>query len=73
MNRLFRRFAGAVSTLALCGGLLVGLLGAVYELFGPVRFEEMASALGIADGYRCMWILGAIVLGLCIIACLIKE
>lgn len=72
MNRLLRLLARIVNILALCGALLIGLLGAVYELFGPVRFEEIAAALGIADGYRCLWILGAIVLGLLIATCLIK-
>ena len=73
MNRLLRLLARIVNILALCGALLMGLLGAVYELFGPVRFEEIAATLGIADGYRCLWILGAIVLGLLIATCLIKA
>ena len=59
MNRLLRLLARIVNILALCGALLMGLLGAVYELFGPVRFEEIAAALGISmfmdSGRDCPW------------------
>ena len=51
-----------VHVLSFCGVILSGVLGAVYEIIGHVKFEQALSAIGISKGFEGFWVVSAILL-----------
>ena len=64
MNRKFttNRILKLTNILSLCGLILIGLIGVVYELLGHGYFEKLCGALGIPNGFRLVWICGIVLL-----------
>ena len=48
--------------LSLCGMMLIGLIGVIYELLGHGHFQKLCNSLGIPDSFRLVWICGIITL-----------
>lgn len=72
MKEIFKIIVNVVHTLSFCGTMLAGALGALYEIIGPVKFEEMLSAMGISKGFERTCAIGWIMLLLLITTYFIK-
>ena len=59
--------------ISIIGAIIVGLLGALYEIAGHAQFEQLLSSIGISNGFRLLWIFGIVVLILLIISCLVIK
>ena len=59
--------------ISIIGAIIVGLLGALYEMVGHAKFEQLLSSIGISNGFRLLWIFGIVVLILLIISCLVIK
>ena len=53
--------------------IIVGIFGAVYEIVGYAKFEQLLSSIGISNGFRLFYFFGTVVLILLIISCLINR
>lgn len=73
MKEIIKMLVQAVHVLSFCGVILTGVLGAVYEIIGHVRFEQMLSAIGISKGFERIWVVSAIMLVLLIATYIIKT
>ena len=62
-----------VHILSFCGVILSGILGAVYEIIGHAKFEQVLSAIGISKGFERIWVVSAIMLLLLITTYFIKT
>ena len=60
-------------TLSIIGTIIVGIFGAVYEIVGHAKFEQLLSSIGISNGFRLFYLFGTVVLILLIISCLINR
>lgn len=73
MKVIFTNFIYIVHILSLCGVIFSGILGAIYDIIGPAKFECMLSKIGIPNGYDRLWVVSAIMLLLLIITYFIKA
>ena len=62
-----------VHVIALCIAMLLGIIGAISEIIGAGKFEEILAVIGISDGIEWFWIISGIVCLLLIITCFIKA
>ncbi len=73
MKKVIRMIAKVVHISSLCGVMIVGVLGVIYDIVGHAKFEQILSDFGISKGFESMWIVGAIMLLLLIVTHYIKE
>ena len=59
--------------ISIIGAIIFGLLGAIYEIAGHAKFEQLLSSIGISNGFRLLWIFGIVILILLIISCLANR
>ena len=59
--------------ISIIGAIIFGLLGAIYEIVGHAKFEQLLSSIGISNGFRLLYIFGIAVLMLLIISCLVNR
>ena len=59
--------------ISIIGAILFGLLGAIYEIVGHAKFEQLLSSIGISNGFCLLYIFGIVVLMLLIISCLVNR
>ena len=59
--------------LSFCGAILSWILGAVCEIIGYAKFEQMLSAIGISNGFQRVWVISLISVFLLIITYFIKN
>ena len=73
MKEVFKKIVQVEHVLSFCGVKLVGVLGAIYEIIGHAKFEQILSTIGISKGFERIWIVSAIMLLLLIITYFIKA
>lgn len=73
MKEIIRSIVQVVHVLSFCGVILSGVLGAIYEIIGHAKFEQILSAIGISKGFERIWIVSAIMLFLLIATYFIKT
>ena len=73
MKETIKMIVHAVHILSFCGVIFSGVLGAVYEIMGHAKFEQVLSAMGISKGFERIWVVSAIMLLLLIITYFIKA
>lgn len=73
MKEIIKMIVQAVHVLSFCGVILSGVLGAVYEITGHAKFEQILSAIGISKGFEQIWAVSAIMLLLLITTHFIKA
>lgn len=72
MKGVIRIIANVLYVLSFCGVILAGVLGAIYELIGHAKFEQMLSSLGVSNGFKRFWIFSIIMLLFLVITRFIK-
>lgn len=72
MKDIIKVLINAIHAFSLGTIVLLWIIGAVDEIIGPVKFEQIFSAIGISNGLKCYWIISSIVLVLLITTYLIK-
>ena len=72
MIDLIKIIIQVIHIVSFCGVTLVGLVGAIYEIIGHVKFEHILTILGITKGFERIWVIGIILLFLLIITYFIK-
>lgn len=73
MKEIIKMIVQVVHILSFCGVILSGILGAVYEIIGHAKFEQVLSAIGISKGFERIWVVSAIMLLLLITTYFIKT
>ena len=73
MKEIIKMIVQVVHVLSFCGVILSGILGAVYEIIGHAKFEQVLSAIGISKGFERIWVVSAIMLLLLITTYFIKT
>lgn len=73
MKEIIKVIVQVVHVLSFCGVILSGILGAVYEIIGHAKFEQVLSAIGISKGFERIWVVSAIMLLLLITTYFIKT
>lgn len=73
MKEIIKMIVQVVYVLSFCGVILSGVLGAVYEIIGHAKFEQVLSAIGISKGFERIWVVSAIMLLLLIATYFIKT
>ena len=73
MKEILKMIVQVVHVLSFCGVILSGILGAVYEIIGHAKFEQVLSAIGISKGFERIWAVSAIMLLLLITTYFIKA
>ena len=73
MKEIIKMIVHVVHVLSFCGTVLSGILGAVYEIIGHAKFEQVLSAIGISKGFERIWVVSAIMLLLLITTYFIKT
>lgn len=73
MKLIFIKIVSVVHTVSFCGVILAGALGALYEIVGYAKFQDMLSAMGISKGFERIWAISAILLLLFIATYFIKN
>lgn len=73
MKEIIKMIVQVVHVLSFCGVILSGILGAVYEIIGHAKFEQVLSAIGISKGFERIWVVSAIMLLLLITTYFIKA
>jgi hypothetical protein len=73
MKEILKMIVQVVHVLSFCGVILSGILGAVYEIIGHAKFEQVLSAIGISKGFERIWVVSAIMLLLLITTYFIKA
>ena len=73
MKEIIKIIVQVVHVLSFCGVILSGILGAVYEIIGHAKFEQVLSAIGISKGFERIWVVSAIMLLLLITTYFIKT
>ena len=73
MKEILKMIVQVVHVLSFCGVILSGTLGAVYEIIGHAKFEQVLSAIGISKGFERIWVVSAIMLLLLITTYFIKA
>ena len=73
MKEILKMIVQVVHVLSFCGVILSGILGAVYEITGHAKFEQVLSAIGISKGFERIWVVSAIMLLLLITTYFIKA
>ena len=73
MKEIIKMIVQVVHVLSFCGVILSGILGAVYEIIGHAKFEQVLSAIGISKGFERIWVVSAIMLILLITTYFIKA
>ena len=72
MKRTVKIIVNTVQIISFCGVMLTGVLGAIYEILGNGKFEQMLSVIGLPNGFEWTWVIGAIMLLLLILTYIIK-
>ena len=72
MKETIKMIVQAVHVLSFCGVILSGILGALYEIIGHAKFEQVLYAIGISKGFERVWVVSALMLILLIITYFIK-
>ncbi|MBR3927779.1 MAG: hypothetical protein IKJ65_02105 [Clostridia bacterium] len=73
MKEIIKMIVQAAYVLSFCGVIFSGILGAVYEIIGHAKFEQVLSAIGISKGFEQVWVVSAIMMFLLITTYLIKA
>lgn len=73
MKEIIKMIVQVVYVLSFCGVILSGVLGAVCEIIGYAKFEQVLSAIGISKGFERYWLVSAIMLLLLITTYFIKA
>ena len=73
MKEVIRIAVKIIHIVSMCGCGLAVVLGCVYEIVGHAKYEQMLATIGINNGFKKIWIYGAIVLGVFIITWLLKQ
>ncbi len=73
MKKSLKSLVNLVHILSFCGLILAGLLGVIYEIIGPVKFDQLLSKIGIANASDNVLLLGAVMLLLLVITYFIKT
>lgn len=73
MKKALKSLVNLVHILSLCGLILAGLLGVIYEIIGPVKFDQLLSKIGIANASDNVLLFGAVMLLLLVITYFIKT
>ncbi len=73
MKEIIKMIVLVVHVLSFCGVIFSGILGAVYEIIGHARFEQVLSAIGISKGFEQVWVVSAIMMLLLITTYFIKA
>ena len=73
MKEIIKMIVQVVYVLSFCGVIFSGILGAVYEIIGHAKFEQVLSAIGISKGFEQVWVVSAIMMFLLITTYLIKA
>ena len=62
-----------IHIISLCGLVLMGILGAIYEIIGHAKYEQLLSTIGVHSGFHRTWIVFIILIIVCIITYFAKE
>lgn len=73
MKDVIKTVVQIVHILSFCGTLLCGALGAVYEIIGPAKYEQLLSSFGISNGFERTWLWAAVMSILLILTHFIKA
>lgn len=73
MKRMINVIVQIIHILSFCGIILTGVLGAIYEIIGHSRFEQMLSLIGVSNGFERTRVVGTIMLFLLISTYFIKA
>ena len=73
MRQVVKIAVQVVQILSLCGTIIAGVLGLIYEIIGHTKFEQLLSRIGISNGFRWIWLVGVTTSSLLIITCYIKQ
>lgn len=73
MKDVIKTVVQIVHILSFCGTLLCGVLGVVYEIIGPVKYEQLLSSFGISKGFERTWIWAVVMLILLLSTYFIKA
>lgn len=73
MKEILKMIVQVIHVLSFCGVILSGILGAVYEIIGHAKFEQVLSAIGISKGFERIWVVSATMLLLLITTYFIKA
>lgn len=63
MIHIIRIFINVIYVLSLCAAMILWVVGAIYEIVGHAKYEQILSAIGISNGFKYYWIIAVIVLG----------
>ena len=72
MRTIIKVLINTIHGFSFCMMVLLWVIGAIEEIIGPVKFEQICSAVGISNGVKCYWIIGTIVIILISTTYLIK-
>lgn len=73
MKEIMKVIIQVIYVLSFCGVILSGVLGAVYEIIGYAKFEQILSTIGLSKGFERVWIVSTIMLFLLITTYFIKA
>lgn len=73
MRAIIKIIVQAVHVASFCGTILTGVLGAVYEIIGHAKFEQVLSAIGISKGFERIWVVSVIMLLLLVTTYFVKA
>lgn len=71
--RIIKLITDVIYAISLCGVLIAGALGAVYEIVGYAKFQDILSRMGIAKGFERIWAISGMLLCLFIVTYFLKT
>lgn len=52
---------------------VIWIVGVLYEIVGPVKFNEIFDLIGTSDGFKYTWVIGSVLLVLWVIVYFIRS
>lgn len=62
MKDIIKFIVNAIYRLAFVGTIVVGMVGAVYEIIGHAKFQALLASIGILNGFEQYWTVSIILL-----------
>lgn len=72
MTEFIKNALNILNVISLCGVIIVGILGCLYDLIGYANFQKALASLGFDKGFERLWVIGVVMLFLLIITYFIK-
>lgn len=72
MIKIVTMIVNAVYNFSIYVLIVLGIVGVLYEIVGYGKFQMIFATLGIENGFKFIWILGTIVIGLLVLTWIVK-